>query len=105
MTIKDTKALSMAESLDLLEALEADEEKKKELKGFIKKFTDIKPEDAKKLRGELEKLNLIKIKQEHIVKIIDLLPETASELNKIFSEVSLNEDETNKILGIVKENK
>jgi DNA-directed RNA polymerase subunit F len=102
MTIKEVKALSMAESLELIENLDADEEKKKELKGFINKFVDIKPESAKKLRAALEELNSIKIKQEHIVKIIDLLPETASELNKIFIDVSLNEDETNKILEIVK---
>jgi DNA-directed RNA polymerase subunit F len=102
MAIKNIKALSMAESLDVIENIEMDEDKKKELKGFIKKFIEINPKDAKKLGGEIGELNLIKIKPEHIVNIIDLLPETASELNKIFVDVSLNEDETNKILEIVK---
>ena len=102
MEIKDIKALSMAESLELLESIEGDEDKKKELRGFMKKFIQIKLDDAKKLKKEIQDLNLIKIKQEHIVKIIDLLPETASELNKILTDISLNEDETNKILEIVK---
>ncbi|MFA7708392.1 MAG: hypothetical protein WCX73_05570, partial [Candidatus Pacearchaeota archaeon] len=59
----------------------------------------------KKIQEDLEKADLLKLKREHIVKIIDLLPETASELNKIFTDISLNEDETNKILEIVKNSK
>ena len=46
--------------------------------------------------------SLLKIKNEHIVKIVDLMPEDASDLNKIFTDVSLTEDETNKILDIIK---
>ena len=44
----------------------------------------------------------MKIKLEYIVKIIDILPETAEELNKIFVDVSLDEDETKKILDTIK---
>jgi len=46
--------------------------------------------------------NMLKLKREHVVKIVDLLPEDASDLNKIFTDVSLNEDETNNILKIIK---
>ena len=48
---------------------------------------------------------MLKLKQEHIVKIVDLLPEDALDLNKIFTDVSLDEDETTKILEIVKKYK
>lgn len=99
------KSLSMAESLNLIENIEMDEEKRKELKGFIKKFIKLKNEDAISLRKELESLDLIKIKSEHISKIIDFLPENVSELNKILVDVVLNEEETNKILDIVKKYK
>jgi len=81
-----------------------DSEKKEEMTLFLKKFLKTKPENAKKIKNEIEKLDLLKIKEEHIVKIIDLHPEDASDLNKIFTDVSLNEDETNKILEIVKNN-
>ena len=57
------------------------------------------------IKSELEKLDLIKLKEEHIIKIIDIFPQDASDLNKIFTDVSLNEDETNKILEIVKNSK
>ena len=44
----------------------------------------------------------MKLKEEHIVKIIDFLPETSEDLNKIFSDVSLDEKEINEILEIVR---
>ncbi len=79
-------------------------EKKTEIEAYLKKFLKTKGTHAKKIKEELEKLDLLKIKTEHMVKIIDLLPSDASDLNKIFVDVSLNEDETNKILEIVKNN-
>jgi len=92
--IKDTKALSMAEAMEYVEDTD--------LKGFMKKFAKIKKNDAEKMREEIEKLDNIKIKQEHIVKIIDILPEDEQDLAKIFTETSLDENETNKILEIAK---
>ena len=82
-----------------------DSEKKDNIEVFLKKFLKTKPEQAKKIKDGLDKLDLLKIKREHLVKIIDMLPEDASDLNKIFTDVSLNEDETNKILEIVKHSK
>lgn len=93
--------LSMAETLEIVEAI-GNAEEKKEIITFLKKFTKIKPGDAKKLREELENSGIMKLKAEYIAKIIDLLPETEAELNKIFVNESLDDDETNKILEIVK---
>ena len=61
--------------------------------------------DAKKaeeLRMELEGLGLIKVRSEHVAKMIDLLPEDRESLNKIFNDVGLDEDETNKLLDTIK---
>ena len=63
------------------------------------------PAQAKKIKEDLEALDSIKVKRDHIVKVVDLLPADASDLNKIFTDVSLNEEETNKILEIVKNSK
>lgn len=82
-----------------------DSEKKEEMTQYLKKFLKTKPEQAKKLREGLEKLDLLKMKKEHLVKIVDLFPMDASDLNKIFSDVSLTEDEINKILEVVKNSK
>ena len=101
--IIDRTPLNMNEVEDIIKDLPPTD-RLEETKEFLKKFVKAKPEQAKKIKEELEKIDMIKIKNEHIVKIIDLLPSDASELNKIFIDVSLNEDETNKILGVVKNN-
>ena len=80
-------------------------EKKEQTQEYLKKFLKTKPEQAKKIKADLDKLDLLKMKREHVIKIVDLLPSDVSELNKIFVDISLNEDETNKILEIVKNSK
>ena len=93
--IKEMKPISMVEAREIVE-------KNSEVDKFIKKFVKIDAEKAKKLREEIEKLELLKVKPEHIAKIIDMLPEDTVDLNKIFVDVSLNEDETNKLLEVIK---
>jgi len=98
--IKNTKPLSMPEVMGYLNS-----DNKEELIGFIKKFNQIKTKDSTEMRKKLEDLNLIKMKEEHLVKVIDFLPITLEELNKIFVDVSLDEDEAKKIVDIVGEYK
>ncbi|MDP7520806.1 MAG: hypothetical protein QF567_01070 [Candidatus Pacearchaeota archaeon] len=95
--IKDMQPISMAESLEYIKKGETG------ATGFIKKFVKLNPKDASELKDKLNKLDLMKLKEEHIAKIIDIFPENAEDLNKIFVGVSLNEDETKKILETVKE--
>jgi DNA-directed RNA polymerase subunit F len=102
--ILERTPLNLNEVQEILEDL-PDSEKKEETKVYLKKFLKTKPEQAKKIKEELENLDLLKLKKEYIVKIIDLLPEDVAGLNKIFTDVSLNEDETNKILDIIKNNR
>ena len=47
-------------------------------------------------------MNNPKIKDADIAKIVDLLPQDAADLNKIFIELSLSDDEANQLLNIVK---
>ena len=102
--ILDRIPLNMNEVQIILKDL-PDSDKKEEMEIYLKKFLKTKPEQAKKIKEEMEKTELLKLKPDHLVKIVDLLPENASELNKIFADVSLNEEETNKILEIVKNSK
>ena len=94
--------LSMAESLEYVKKTETGDS---DVVGFAKKFTKMKTETAKDIRKKIEELNLLKVKPEHISKIIDIMPEDAGDLNKVFIDVSLDEDETKKILEIIKEHK
>jgi DNA-directed RNA polymerase subunit F len=97
--IKNTEPLSMAE---VVEYIKRSEESETEIVGFIKKFNKLKAKEVKELRKEIEALEMMKIKPEYVIKIIDILPETVDELNKIFVDVSLEEDETKKILETIK---
>jgi len=97
--IKNSEPLSMAE---VFEYIKKGEETETEVVGFIKKFNKLKAKEAKELRQEIESLDIIKIRPEYSVKIVDLLPESSEELNKIFVDVSLDEDETKKILDTIK---
>lgn len=96
--IKESRPISMAEVLKLSEG----SEKHDEVKKFMKNFDILSSEKAKKLEEELGALGLLKLKDEHIVKIVDFVPDTADELNKIVLEVSLDADEVNKILEVTK---
>jgi DNA-directed RNA polymerase subunit F len=100
--IKDTKSISMVESIEFID--KKSEQGAKAI-AFISKFSEIKPKDAKEMRTKIEDLKLIKLNDYHTTKIIDLLPENAEEVNKIFTDVSLDEDETKKIIDIVKQYK
>ena len=99
--IRESKPISMAEAMEYVK--DAEEGSETDVKGFIKKFAKLTPAKAKELRKKIEELELMKVKEEHLVKVIDLLPETPDELNKIFVEVSLDEEESKKIIDVVKE--
>jgi len=89
--IKNTELLSMAEAIEYV-----NKEDSIDIKGFIKKFTKLKPKEAKELKKKLEGLDMMKLRAEQIIKIIDLLPENQEDLNKIV-DISLDENETKKI--------
>jgi DNA-directed RNA polymerase subunit F len=98
MVIKEEKPLTLAEVQDLVQ----DNEKGEEIKKFLKTFIKIDAKKAIQMKQELIDLDLIKLKESSIIKIIDFMPEDSSELNKILIDVSLDEEETNKILDVVK---
>lgn len=98
--ILDMKPLSMAEVKEFIK----DVEEKKELKDYLKKYSKVSQEKAKEISEAIRGLGNIKIRETDVVKVVDFLPQTPEEVNKIFSEVSLDEKEINDILNITKGN-
>lgn len=96
--ILSKQPLSLAE----VKEYRKEREEKKPIDEYLAAFTKIKKDKAKKIAEELRALNNPKIREEQIVKVIDLLPEDLEEVNKIFTEVNLNEEEANAVLQIVK---
>ena len=96
MAVKEERPITMAEVV----ALAGDSEKAEAIKKFIKTFNKMDLKKATGMVEELKALDLIKLKDAHIVKIVDFVPKDASELNKVLVEVSLDSDEVNKILEV-----
>ena len=98
MVVKEEKPITMAE----VAALAGEGERADEIKRFVANFTEMSADRAKEMKEELRALDLIKLKEIHLVKIVDFVPTDASELNKILVDVSLDQEEVNKILDVTK---
>ena len=96
--ILDKRPVTLAEVKELVVNLD----EKPVINDYLKKFTKLSHDKAKKLFNELKELNNVKLNDEKIVKIVDILPQTNEDLNKILVDTSLSEEETNAILEIVK---
>lgn len=72
---------------------------------YLNAFVVLSPEQGKELHAGISKLAVNRLKDEHICKIIDLLPRTAAELKLIMQgyAVSLTSDAIGKIVEIVNE--
>ncbi len=90
--------VTMAEVKEVVVKLE----ERQALKDYMKKFTKLSKDKAEKLIEEVKALKNLKIKEENLVKLADFLPRDAEDLNKVFTEVNLNEEEINAILEITK---
>ena len=103
--IKDKKPITLAEARELLKGSEGD--KAKAAGDFIKKFTKLSAIEAERLKKELMSLDIVKLKEEDTVKIVDFMPEDAEDIRKIFSgyDISLEQDEITKILETLKKKK
>lgn len=97
--IRSMAPLSMAEASSYLA------EDETQVRTFIKDFSSLSDEEAKELRAKLNGLEFIKLNDKNIAKIIDLLPKDKEDLNKVFIDVNLDENETNTILETIKEYK
>ena len=72
---------------------------------YLGNFTILKLKEAKELKEKLEKLEIPRLKERIIIKIIDLLPESNDDLRVILSgeAVTINPENMEKIINTVKE--
>jgi DNA-directed RNA polymerase subunit F len=96
--IHEKDALSLSESIEFV-----NKEKRADFLAFAKKFIQLNPKEAKELKEKIVEMQLIKIRDSHIAKIIDVLPKDKEDLLKIVTDVDLNEEEINSILSLIKE--
>lgn len=98
MVVKEERPLMISEVYNLIK----DSEKAEEIKQFLSKFGKVKLEKDLELKKRIQELELLKLKEQHIVKLVDFKPESVVELNKIISDVSLDSEEANKVLNVIK---
>ena len=96
MTILQKKPVTLTEVKEIVDKLE----NKEELQKYLKKFTKVKKKEADEIIKDVSALNNHKLKEENIIKVADFVPKNSEEVNKIFSEASLSEEEINAILKI-----
>ena len=103
--IKDKKSVSLAEARELLK--NSGGEKAEALADFIKKFVKLSATDAEKLRKGLVELDISKLKEEDVVRLVDFMPEDAEDVRKIFSgsDINLDQNEIAKVLETLKHKK
>lgn len=96
--IRKERPLLLGEVTELV----GDSEQAESIKKFIKKFSKIKVADAKKMKEELEALDILQLKEKDIVSLVNFCPKDATEVMKVLQGISLNQEEVDKILNIVK---
>ncbi len=71
---------------------------------YLNDFVSIKPADSKKLYDEIEKLEIPRLKDVHIHKIIDLMPLTVEEMKVILQgyTITVTKESMKKIVDVVK---
>jgi len=70
---------------------------------YLDMFVTLTPEQAKEIREKIVELNVPRLKEEHIVKITDLMPSTVEELKSILSgyTITVNNDNMKKIHDVI----
>lgn len=71
---------------------------------YLNQFAKLAPKKAEELKSKLESLNITRLKEEFVVKIIDTLPATVNELKTLLQGyiVSLNQKDMEKVIEVVK---
>jgi DNA-directed RNA polymerase subunit F len=96
--ILDKKPLTFAEVKGYTKDLEGTED----LNKYLKKFGKASKEKSAEIIKNIEGLNNPKIRGEGIVKVADFLPKDQEDVNKIFTDANLSEEEANALAEIVK---
>ena len=106
-TIKE-KALSLVEVNSLLDKIKKRDkelgQKGQKTQEYINKMVKIDEKKAKEIKSKLEKTELQRLKQKHIVKIIDVMPKDVDSLKSLFASepITLKQEELIKILECLK---
>lgn len=97
--ILSSRPLSLAEVAEL--SKKSKDFENKLTASYLKTFSSLKFSEAQEIEKKIKALDNVKIKDSHIVKVLDFMPQDAEDVNKIFSDSNLSEEEIKAILQIL----
>jgi len=107
--IKNIEPISIIEVRELASEIIKEKKDEKEeninakrIISFSKKFSKLKKEEIEKLKEEINALGILKIKPVYLEKIIEILPQDADDVRKIFIDVNLDQNEISQIIEVIK---
>ena len=71
---------------------------------YLDKFAKINKKQAEEIKKKIQELDISRIKEKHVAKLIDLMPEDIDSLKIIFASenLTLKQEDLQKILEIIK---
>jgi len=99
--------VSMADMKDYLENVKKNEKelnfRSNKTYDYISQFSTLDKKKADELKQKLEKLNIPRLKDVHIIKIIDLMPMSVDDLKSILLSytITINNENLKKIIDVV----
>ncbi|MBS3117602.1 hypothetical protein J4430_01855 [Candidatus Woesearchaeota archaeon] len=76
----------------------------KKVKGYIDIFATTPKEEVEEIKKKLENLNIPRVKDKHIAKMIDIMPEDLDGLKAIISgeNITIKQEDLQKMLDVLK---
>lgn len=98
-------------SIELKQKLEAIKKRDKELSKkaaktieYLGTFANLKPKDSEEIKKKIINLNVPRLRDRHIAKIIDIMPQDIEGLKLLFTgeNVTIKQEDLDKILKVIK---
>jgi DNA-directed RNA polymerase subunit F len=104
--IKSTEAISGAEVLEIVNGIEAEREstyRENRIKEYLNKTVKLSADDIKSAKEEIEQLQIPRLDENHIIKILEILPKNGTELRAIVSHSGtvLVDESVTKIMDVL----
>ncbi len=74
------------------------------VKEYLDLFVDITEKEYAEMKKKIEELGISRLKERHIVKILDIMPQDIDSLKSLFAgeSVSIKQEDLIKVLNIIK---
>jgi DNA-directed RNA polymerase subunit F len=103
------RPITLAELADDLDKLEKEEKelnfRSNKTKAYLNHFKKLDMKQVKEITKKIEDLEIPRLKERQVVKLIDSLPKTEEEIKLIFvgETTTVTEENTKKLLEVIKE--